>query len=521
MPIHSAYPAVDIPPVSLFQYLFADLAPQHADKLAIADSGTSATYSELRDMIERFAGALAARGIGKGDVVALHCPNSTTFAVAFHGILRANATVTTVASMATADDVEKQLRLSGAKAILTTSAIGWAGHQGGENAGLSDDKIIGLTGIHGIAEMLLEGSPVPEEDIDSEHDVAVIPFSSGTTGVPKGVQLTHQNLVANLVQMGSIIGGHIDENTIAVTPLPFFHIYGMNVLLNLLLAVRASQYAMAKFDLLEFLELVQTHKANFAFIAPPIAVGLAKHPGVDAYDLSSLTKILSGAASLQADLASLVERRIGCEITQGFGMTELSPVSHVRLDQSTPVDSIGLAIPNTSYKLVDVSDPALTEIQPPASGRSEAGELWIHGPQVMLGYLNNPEANSIILVDGWLRTGDIAEMDADGNVYIVDRLKELIKYKGYQVAPAELEDILLQHPDIADAACVGVVDRAGDEIPKAFVVKREGANVSEDDIIDFVAERVAAYKKVREVEFIAEVPKSATGKILRKNLKQL
>ena len=522
MPLTSPHPDVTIPDESIFDFIFGDIAPEYADKVAFVDSGAGTTYTELKSMIEAFAGALAHRGIGKGDVVALHCPNSTTFAVAFHGILRANATVTTVATLATAEDVEKQLRASGAKMILTTSAIGWAGTNGAENAGLAPEAVIGLTGVHGIAEMLAEGHAAPDQDIDAATDVAVIPFSSATTGIPKGVMLSHRNLVSNMAQVEEQTVDIINDETIAITPLPFFHIYGMNALLNLLLRKRATQYTMAKFDLIEFLELIQDHKATFAFIAPPIAVGLAKHPAVDKYDLSSLQTMLSGAASLQAPLASQVEKRLDCVMAQGYGMTEMSPVSHLRPGHDSPLDSIGPAVPNTEFKLVDTSTDELREIPVPEFGHSKAGELWVRGPQVMLGYLNNPEATAETLTeDKWLRTGDIAEMDKNGNVFIVDRLKELIKYKGYQVAPAELEAILLDNPDIADAACSSIFDREGEEVPKAYVVKQPGSDITEDDVIEFVAQRVAPYKKVRAVEFMEAIPKSGTGKILRKDLKAM
>ncbi|MFD8879635.1 AMP-binding protein [Corynebacterium xerosis] len=522
MPQTSPRPDAIIPDESIFDYVFGDITPEFADKVAFVDSGATTTYSELKSMIEAFAGALAHRGIGKGDVVALHCPNSTTFAVAYHGILRANATVTTVATLATAEDVAKQLTASGAKLILTTSAIGWAGTHGAENAGFTEDQVVGLTGVHGIAEMLAEGHPAPEQDIDPSTDVAVIPFSSGTTGVPKGVMLSHTNLIANLVQVADGTPTVLGSDTIAVTPLPFFHIYGMNALLNLLLRLRATQYTMSKFDLGDFLEIIQDHKANFAFIAPPIAVALAKHPMVDEYDTSSMKTMLSGAASLKEELALQVEQRLNLDVVQGYGMTEMSPVSHLRVGDGSPLNSIGTAVCNTEFKLVDVDSDDLAEIPVPESGHSAAGELWVRGPQVMLGYLNNEEATNQTIVDGgWLRTGDMAELDENGNTYIVDRLKELIKYKGYQVAPAELEAVLLGHPDIADAACSGVFDRDGEEIPKAYVVPQAGAELSADDVMEYVEQRVAPYKRVRAVEFMEAIPKSATGKILRKDLKAM
>lgn len=520
MPLQSSHSPIDIPNITLFELLFSDIDERYQDKLAIVDSGSQATFAELKADIESFAGALAARGIKQGDVVALHCPNSTTFAVALHGVLRAGAICTTVASLATAEDVEKQIRASGAKMILTTSSIGWAGARGAENAGLPADRIIGLTGLHGMAELLAERHPAPEISVNPE-DVAFIPFSSGTTGVPKGVQLTHRNLVANILQAAAATTGTLREDTTAVTILPFFHIYGFNALLNLCLYRRTTQYTMAKFDLLDFLGIIAEHRAKFVFIAPPIAVALAKHPAVDSFDLSSLETIFSGAAPLQLDLARQVEQRLNCVMAQGFGMTESAPATHIRIGHESPLDSIGRAVANTEYQIVDVYGENFEEIPVPSEGRSKAGELWVRGPQVMKGYLNNLEATAETLVDGWLRTGDIAELDPEGNVYIVDRFKELIKYKGYQVPPAELESVLLSHPDIADAACSGVIRSDGEEIPKAYVVLKAGKQVSEDEIIDYVADRVAPYKKVRAVEFLEEIPKSATGKILRKDLKAM
>ncbi|MBV7294870.1 AMP-binding protein [Corynebacterium sp. TAE3-ERU12] len=523
MPLTSTITDYPLPETTLFDLLFGDISEEHADKTAIVDSAGSITYSELKILVEAFAGSLAARGIKKGDVVALHCPNSTTFAVAMHGVLRAGAICTTVASMSTEEDVTKQLQISGAKMMLTASSIGWAGKLGAQNAGISDDMIIGLSGTHGVGEIVHEGHRAPDVEVHPD-DVAVIPFSSGTTGLPKGVQLTHRNLTCNVVQAALATEDALTVDTPTLTVLPFFHIYGMTALLNLCLYRRTTQYTMAEFDFAAFLHIAQQYKVEFAFIAPPIAVALAKHPAVDKFDLSSMRVIFSGAAPLANELAKAVEKRIGCTVGQGFGMTETSPATHIRVNHEAPLDSIGRAVANTEYKIVDVSKDDLPEIDVPSEGHSEAGELWIRGPQVMLGYINNEEATrQTITEDNWLRTGDMAELDPEGNVYVVDRFKELIKYKGYQVAPAELEDLLLQHPKVDDSACIGVTRHSdGEEIPKAFIVLAEGTEPSDElanDIMEFVENRVAGYKKVRAVEFIDEIPKSKTGKILRRNLK--
>jgi acyl-CoA synthetase (AMP-forming)/AMP-acid ligase II len=283
---------------------------------------------------------------------------------------------------------------------------------------------------------------------------------------------------------------------------------------------------MPSFDLGEFLGNIQNYKCTVAFIAPPVAVALAKHPLVDSYDLSSINVVMSGAAPLDADLGHGVAKRIGCRVVQGYGMSELSPVSHITpfdggettVGSLAPLSSVGWTVSNAVCKIVD---PATgDEISPPAEGLSDAGELWFKGPNVMAGYLGNEQATlETIDADGWLHTGDLARVDACGCVYIVDRLKELIKYKGYQVPPAELEAVLLSHPAIADAAVVAVSDDEGGEVPKAFVVKRSDTDLTETEVIDFVAGQVAPYKKVRQVEFIEAIPKSASGKILRKELR--
>ena len=346
----------------------------------------------------------------------------------------------------------------------------------------------------------------------------MLPYSSGTTGVPKGVILTHRNLVANVAQMEPRVG--IDSDDAILALLPFFHIYGLTVLLNIALKLRAHLVTMPKFDLVEFLRIIQDQKLTYLFIAPPVAVALAKHPMIDQYDLSSVHTIFSGAAPLDEELGKAVAKRLNTRVRQGYGMSELSPVSHaIPFDRDDmPLSSVGQPLANTENKLVDPG--TLEEIELPTEGLSKPGELWVKGPNVMVGYLNNPTATAETLdSDGYLHTGDIAVVDPEGVVYIVDRLKELIKYKGYQVPPAELEALLLTHEEIADAAVIGVLDDEGEEIPKAFVVRQQGATIDEEGVIAFVAERVSPHKKVRRVEFIDIVPKSAAGKILRKDLR--
>ncbi|MGV0398236.1 AMP-binding protein [Corynebacterium suicordis] len=530
MPIANARPDIDVPTGSLYELIFESLQPEDTERIAIIDSatGTQTTYGQLKAMVDAFAGALAHRGVQPHDVVALHCPNSLIFAVVFHGAMRAGATVTTIGSLATVEDIEKQLKVSQAKMVFTTTLLGPAGLQAAEKVGVEKENILDLTAAHGEATvfqaLLAEGHQPPGVQVDGDTHIAVLPFSSGTTGVPKGVKLSHRNLGSNVVQMVpalDAVGLHRDSTVMGV--LPFFHIYGMNVLLNLILTIRATLVTMPKFDLPQFLELHQKHNIDFSFVAPPIAVALAKHPIVDQYDLTSLNNVLSGAAPLDLELAEAVKKRLNVNVVQGFGMTETSPVTHCSVKGVTPMNSIGAPLANTEHKIVDLTDPNLAEIhQPTEEGeRSAPGELWVRGPQIMVGYLNNEEATrNTLLEDGWLRTGDVAVFDSRGDVFVVDRAKELIKYKGYQVAPAELEALLLTREDISDSAVVGYFRREdGEEVPRAFVVAQEGHQPDAEEIMAWVAERVAPYKKIRMVEFIDAIPKSATGKILRKDLR--
>jgi acyl-CoA synthetase (AMP-forming)/AMP-acid ligase II len=307
----------------------------------------------------------------------------------------------------------------------------------------------------------------------------------------------------------------VHESSTILAVLPFFHIYGMTVMMNNGIAKRATVVTMARFDLPEFLRIVAEFTVNYVYIAPPIAVALAKHPVVDQFDLTSIEVIFSGAAPLDAELGHAVARRLKTRVRQGYGMTELSPVSHSMREEDDDADlnSVGVALPNIECKLVDPDTGQ--EVAP--GGR---GELWVKGPNVMSGYLNNPEATAITLdADGYLHTGDVATVTDDGVFTIVDRVKELIKYKGYQVPPAELEALLLTNDKIADAAVIGVNDAEGEEVPKAFIVKQPAADITADEVMSFVADRIAPHKKVRVVEFIDEIPKSSSGKILRKDLR--
>ena len=303
------------------------------------------------------------------------------------------------------------------------------------------------------------------------------------------------------------------DHEVMMAVLPFFHIYGMQILMNDGLRRGATQITMPRFDLEQYLALIQEHRATRLFVVPPMVLALAKQPIVDQYDLSSVKSLFSGAAPLGPELAEEAHRRIGAPTAQGYGMTEMSPVSHAcRFDDDKP-GSIGILVASAEARVVD---PESGEDLPAGAD----GEIWCRGPMVMKGYLNRPDATAdTIDPDGWLHTGDIGHVDDDGFWYIVDRLKELIKYKGFQVPPAELEALLLSHPAVADCAVIGVPDEEAGEIPKAFVALKPGVECSATDIQEFVAGHVAHYKQVRIVEFVDAIPKSPSGKILRRMLR--
>jgi 4-coumarate--CoA ligase len=295
--------------------------------------------------------------------------------------------------------------------------------------------------------------------------------------------------------------------------LPFFHIYGMQVLMNTGLSMGATIVTMPRFDLQQALELVQQYQVTRFFAVPPVVLALAKHPIVEQYDMSSVVQIFSGAAPLGAEIAAEAAARVKCDVVQGYGMTELSPVSHATPEGRFKPGSSGITVPNTEVRVVD---PATGDDR----GLGEEGELWVRGPQVMKGYLNNEEATRhTIDEDGWLHTGDVAVVDEDDHVSIVDRVKELIKYKGFQVPPAELEALIVSHPKVLDVAVIGIPDDEAGELPKAFVVAAPGSGITAEELQDYVAEHVSSYKRIRIVEFVDEIPKSPSGKILRRLLR--
>ena len=480
---------LEIPDVSITEYALRH-ADRLADKPALIDgpSGRTLTFGQLADGIKAVAGGLHARGFRKGDVLAIYCPNMPEYALVFNAVASVGGINTTVNPLYTAAELAKQLNDANAKLLVTVS------------------------------ELTSSGASAPAVEIDPKNDLGVLPYSSGTTGLPKGVMLTHHNLVANLCQVdGFEEQKRMGEDEIILAMLPFFHIYGMVVVMKLALAGGATVVSMPRFDMEDFLGLIQQYKVTTLPLVPPVVLGLAKSPLVDQFDLSSVQTIFCGAAPLGKELSIEAGDRIGCPVVQGYGMTEASPVTHLSslVLENSREGSIGKVIPETEVRVVDVE-----------SGRDctqgEDGELWIRGPQIMKGYLNQPEETAeCIDSDSWYHTGDVGYVDEDGYFFIVDRVKELIKYKAMQVSPAELEDLLVTHPAILDTAVIPSPDEEAGEIPKAIVVLKD-ADLANDEmaeeIMSFVADNVAPHKRIRILDFADHIPKSASGKILRRVL---
>jgi acyl-CoA synthetase (AMP-forming)/AMP-acid ligase II len=503
-----------VPDVTVPDFVFGR-AWERGDRRAMVDAATgrALTYRELTIAVWEVAAGLAARGVRAGDVVALCAPNSIEFAVSWLAALSAGAIVTTVNPDSTAGEITQQLRQVSARWLVTT-------------LDLFEQKLADCARASGVIETVLigEGDPIVgasafeslRMEVKEEYwpstahpsDVAFLPCSSGTTGLPKAVVLSHRNLVASLCQMR--LGQAVGEDDVTVAVLPLFHLFGLQML-NLALVQGATVVLMPRFELKGFLRAVQDYHVTRVAVVPPMIQALADSDLVDDYDLSSLRVLMAGAAPLAPGVAVRCATRIGCRVKQAYGMTELGGGTHIAPDDGPDrPDCIGPALPGVECRVVDCETGAEVPL-------GAAGELLIRSSGTMRGYLDNPEATAATIdPDGWLRTGDIVSVDADGWYRITDRIKELIKYKGFQVAPAELEGILLEHPAVADAAVVRSPDAVAGEVPKAFIVLRGSA--SAEELIAWAGERVAPYKRVRRVEFVEEIPKSPSGKILRRVL---
>jgi long-chain acyl-CoA synthetase len=508
--------AVDIPEIPFGEMLW-ESAQRFPEKIAVVFQGRKISYRELDGLASSFANALANLGVKKGDRIALFMTNRPEYIISLYGIARLGAVFTPMNPTYKEGEIVHQLNDAEAAALVVQESLYPLVKSVRQQVRtLKDIIVVGQHAEEGsylFRDLIRQSTPKhpPQVLLSWAEDLVALPYSSGTTGLPKGVMLTQQNLVANNIQF--ISSGRITEQDTLLVFLPFYHIYGIMLVAGGLYA-GATLVVMEAFDLERSLTLVQQYGVTLYYAVPPILLALDNYPELGRFDLSRLRYIMVGAAPMAAEVAQRVHDKIGVRVLQGYGLTEASPITHLNpVDQGQiKLDAVGLSVSNQEQKIVDL------ETGEQELGVGEIGELLVKGPHVMKGYWKAPEESSRVLRDGWLYTGDIAKLDAEGYVYIVDRKKEMIKYKGFSVAPAEVEAVLFKHPAVADCAVIGKPDPEAGEIPKALVILRPGEEASAEVLMGFVSGRIAGYKQVREVEFVTSIPKTASGKVLRRVL---
>jgi len=495
-------------------------AKEHPKKVAVITpeaGGKEYSYEWLEEKSSALAASLANLGVKPQDHIAVWLKNSMEYVLSFYGILKAGGVVVPVSTHYGKREVLHQLNETEAKGLITSDSLyAQMGNLLSEVTGL---RFIVCEGgeepsLGAIAFSSLLGGPERLDrslGIDPRETIAVLPFSSGTTGLPKGVMLTHFNLLSCIYQVVQV--HEISANDVMINQLPFFHIYGMTVLMGTSIMTGATQVLASRFRPVdEFLSLFETYRPSLFFTVPLIVQEFCHHAKVPMMDWTRLRYVNAGGAILSPEVQERFTQITGVPVMVGYGLTESSPTTHVTPIGRIKNGSIGLPLSLTKDKIVDPETETTL-------GPREVGELWVQGPQVMKGYYNDPEATAQTVVNGWLRTGDLAWKDEDGYVFIVDRLKEVIKCKGYQVAPAEIENILVSHPDIQDAAVVGEPHPEYGEVPVAYVVLKDRAAASSEAIIDYAAQGLAKYKRLTRVVFTETIPRSPSGKVLRRLLK--
>jgi len=502
------------PDIPLFQVL-KTTAVLDPDKFVILHP-KKMTMKELDTLSDKLAAALADLGAKKGNTITLYMWNSPEFVVAFFGILKTGATVTALNPSFKEKDAQHQLDDSESIMVIVDE----------EQYPVIEsirEKLPRLKNVIVVGEKrhpdtylfreLVEKYPPnpPKVKINPKKDLAVLQYTAGTTGPSKGCMLTHYNIVSNMFQLALTHGLEGTRDDIVLAHLPFYHIYGMTTLICASVCFGLSIVIQKRFDMEEFLQLIQKFKVTVVSTVMPVLTLLTQFPDfLKQYDLSSLRYISSGATPMVPETARKFEKLTGVTVTQGYGLSETSPVTHTNPLCQIRIDSVGPPVPDTLQKIVDIE----TGTKELPSG--EVGEIIIKGPQVMIGYWKRPKETAEVLRNGWFYTGDLGKIDEDGYLYVVDRKKETIKYKGFTIGPAELEAVLLEHPAVGDCAVVGKPDPVAGEIPKAYVLLRGGAKATEEELIKFVEEMVAGYKKIREVEFVDVIPRSLAGKVLRR-----
>ena len=482
-----------------------------ADSPALISRGLTTTYDELRNQVAAVRGGLQQLGIGPDDRVALLCANNWYFVVSYLAIVGLGGVAVPLNPSSPARAVERELRTVGAAGIIVGPA--------GRSCMTKVDRsvvplVVGCPGVEldGAASLddLLSSEPAPVVERDAD-DLAVLMFTSGTAGTPKAAMLTHGNLLTNLAQTQAHEGRDQTAEDVVFGILPFSHIFGLNVVLAVTLQVGGSLLLVERFDPSTALDAINKHGVTVLSGPPALWSALASMPEARPEDVTSVRLAVSGAAKLPNETAELVREQLGIEVKEGYGLTECSPVVTNALGTDAPTGSVGIPVPGLEVRLVDTdgSDVLI----------GDSGELWVRGPNVFKGYLDDPEATARALTDdGWLRTGDIAVVDDKGFIYLVDRVKDLIIVSGFNVFPAEVEEVLIEHPRIDAVAVVGVPHPHSGEAVKAYVVVGEGA-IEEDDVVAFCAEYLPTYKCPSKVVFVDEIPRGLGGKVLRRALR--
>lgn len=527
--VQSTLGDVDVPDLTITHYLWQHQHKwPHRTAITCAETGRSLTYGEVREQCRRLAWALVAQlGMRPGEALGIVLPNRPEFLVAVHGALEAGLVVTFANPAYTAEEVCRQFRDSGVRCLVTTFSLlvplEEVRHQLGPDFRGTIVVDGGAPSAHNWDRLLAAASPVTLPPPPRPEQLAVLPYSSGTTGLPKGVCLSHRNLVSNLQMMHHPKLLFFEPTTdsyqeVVLSVLPFYHIYGFNIILNLTVSLGVHNISLPKFTPASFVKALEDYKPTMMFVVPSLMLFLASHPMVKPEHLASLKMIMSGAAPAKESLIQKFLDKAGHNVFvgQGFGMTESSPVvtAMPRDRPTSKYDSCGQLVPNTKARIVSLTDGT-------DQGPGETGELLVKGPQVMMGYFKNEKATrETIDEDGWLHTGDVAYYDEDGYFYIVDRTKELIKVKGSQVSPTELESIIMELPEVADVAVVGMPDEISGELPKAFIVLKSEQKLTAEAVEEHVTPRVARYKRLAGgIEFVSEIPRNPSGKVLRAKLR--
>jgi long-chain acyl-CoA synthetase len=481
-----------------------DAATEHADRPAVRLDDATLTYAELHAAASAVAGDLVARGIEPGDRVGLVLPNIPAYPILFYGALYAGAVVVPMNPLLKSREVEYYLKDSGMSLVFGWDGGGDAVPKGAESVGIPSVMV----GALGPSES--DGDPIDTPAERADDDTAVILYTSGTTGQPKGAELTHHNLHSNarttvtaLVQTG--------PDDVVMGCLPLFHVFGLTCGLNAAVVAGACLTLIPRFDAGKALEVVARDKVTVFEGVPTMYAGMLHHADADGADMSSLRTCITGGSAMPVEILNSFEKAFGCEIFEGYGLSETSPVaSFNQPGHDRKPGSIGFEVPGCELRVVDDEGNDVEDGDP--------GEIAIRGENVMKGYWGRPDATAEAIPDGWFRTGDIATKDADGYYTIVDRKKDLIIRGGYNVYPREIEEVLYEHPAVAEAAVIGIAhDDLGEDVGAAVAFK-QGESATVEDLQAFVKERVAAYKYPRQIWIVEELPKGPTGKILRREV---